>query len=538
MLIRIIAALIIIAATFISNRFFIHMFQLNSYQTGTQLKWYNLNLRKIAGEVIILLLAELATFVNGVTAWNIPLLKGNKGMLVIALLTLLFSLTHIEKYVKKKLVYTMRVIRLHVTIYIIVVLVLLYTILTDNTAYACLFSGMIYALMPLIILIANLLNRPLEFLVKRYYINDAKKMLNSNENLIKIGITGSFGKTSVKYFLSTILKAKYNTLMTPESYNTPMGITITIRSKLKNITEVFVAEMGAKRVGEIKADTDIVRPTCGIITSIGPMHLESFLSMDNIKKTKFELADSLPKRAILCINGDDDNIISYINENKEKYNDKTYNLITYGITNNVDYQAYDIKVNDRGTCFKMKIKGSDEGDDITFRTDLIGAHNCINIAGAIALAHNLGMSLKEIRPQVSKLEAAPHRLALSKSNDVITIDDAYNSNPSGAKAALDALNLFEGTKILITPGMVELGEKEDELNKEFGKQSAAVCDYVLLVGVNKTKPIYEGAIQAGMHEERVKAFDTIQEALSFMYTIESFGEKKIVLLENDLPDNY
>ena len=164
---------------------------------------------------------------------------------------------------------------------------------------------LIYALSPCIILLSNLINKPLELSINQYYTNDAKKMLRACPNLKIIGITGSYGKTSVKYYLTTLLRSKYNVLMTPESYNTPMGVVKTIRGSLKATDEIFVCEMGAKWVGDIKELCDIVHPHHGIITSIGPQHLESFKTLDAIKGTKFELADALPEGGMLFLNGDD-----------------------------------------------------------------------------------------------------------------------------------------------------------------------------------------------------------------------------------------
>jgi UDP-N-acetylmuramoyl-tripeptide--D-alanyl-D-alanine ligase len=150
----------------------------------------------------------------------------------------------------------------------------------------------------------------------------------------------------------------------------------------------------------------------------------------------------------------------------------------------------------------------------------------------------MGMTLKEIRPQVRKLEGVPHRLQLSDKGNMTIIDDAYNSNPSGTKAALEALSLFNGYKILVTPGMVELGEKQDELNREFGRNAASVCDYVVLVGQKQAVPIKAGLLDEKYDENKIFVADNINEALTHVYALSSGGKKKVILLENDLPDNY
>ena len=162
----------------------------------------------------------------------------------------------------------------------------------------------------------------------------------------------------------------------------------------------------------------------------------------------------------------------------------------------------------------------------------------LNITGAIAISHKMGISLKELRPAVRRLEGVPHRLQLTDKGGITVIDDAYNSNPSGTKAALEALSLFEGCKILVTPGMVELGEKQNELNREFGRNAAAVCDYVVLVGYKQAVPIKAGLTDKKYPEDKIFVAGDINEALNHVYALNSEGRKKIILLENDLPDNY
>ena len=314
-------------------------------------------------------------------------------------------------------------------------------------------------------------------------------------------------------------------LMTPESYNTPMGVVKTIRGSLKATDEIFVCEMGAKWVGDIKELCDIVHPHHGIITSIGPQHLESFKTLDAIKGTKFELADALPEGGMLFLNGDDENIDSYKGDRKH---------ISYSLDNG-DYSAFDIAVSERGTTFKVK---APDGETQEFSTKLIGRHNVLNIVGAIAVSHKMGIALKDLRSAVRKLEGVPHRLQLSDKGNMTIIDDAYNSNPSGTKAALEALSLFNGFKILVTPGMVELGSKQDELNREFGQNAADVCDYVVLVGEKQAVPIKAGLLDKNYDESKIYVASNINDALNHVYAINSQGKKKIVLLENDLPDNY
>lgn len=498
----------------------VHFFQLNSYRFDTHTKWIRENSRKYLTHNIISVLMLIVVFIP----MN-PMVKA----IALEVLFIISLPTEKPKKAKKPLVYTARVKRMLFTTALVVIAALVPTtiigISNAHETYPLFAMVLIYTLAPYIILLSNLINKPVELSINQYYTNDAKKMLKACPNLKIIGITGSYGKTSVKYYLTTLLKSKYNVLMTPESYNTPMGVVKTIRGSLKATDEIFVCEMGAKWVGDIKELCDIVHPHHGIITSIGPQHLESFKTLDAIKGTKFELADSLPEGGMLFLNGDDENIDSYKGDRKH---------ISYSLDNG-DYSAFDIAVSERGTTFKVK---APDGEVQEFSTKLIGRHNVLNIVGAIAVSHKMGIALKDLRSAVRKLEGVPHRLQLSDKGNMTIIDDAYNSNPSGTKAALEALSLFNGYKILVTPGMVELGSKQDELNREFGQNAADVCDYVVLVGAKQAVPIKAGLLDKNYNESKIYVASNINEALTHVYALNSQGKKKIVLLENDLPDNY
>ena len=498
----------------------VHFFQLNSYRFDTHTKWMRENLRKYLTHNIISVLMLIVVFVP----MN-PMVKA----IALEILFIISLPSEKPKKAKKPLVYTARVKRMLATTLLVILAVLVPTTIkgmsSAHETYPLFAMVLIYALSPCIILLSNLINKPLELSINQYYTNDAKKMLRACPDLKIIGITGSYGKTSVKYYLTTLLRSKYNVLMTPESYNTPMGVVKTIRGSLKATDEIFVCEMGAKWVGDIKELCDIVHPHHGIITSIGPQHLESFKTLEAIKGTKFELADALPEGGMLFLNGDDENIDSYKGDRKH---------ISYSLDNG-DYSAFDIAVSERGTTFKVK---APDGETQEFSTKLIGRHNVLNIVGAIAVSHKMGIELKDLRSAVRKLEGVPHRLQLSDKGNMTIIDDAYNSNPSGTKAALEALSLFNGYKILVTPGMVELGSKQDELNREFGSNAADVCDYVVLVGEKQAVPIKAGLLDKNYDESKIYVASNINDALTHVYAINSQGKKKIVLLENDLPDNY
>ncbi|MEG1186184.1 MAG: UDP-N-acetylmuramoyl-tripeptide--D-alanyl-D-alanine ligase, partial [Eubacterium sp.] len=465
---------ILLLASFAANftmliLYYLHMFQLHSYKPKEQLRWLKTNfVSAVIGK-------------NFGTLLTIPLLLFG-GMIGqgISVPVLIFSSFFCRpKKAKKPLVYTNRIKRLLTTLFILLAVSISFTIFFRNAWTTGILLPLMQLLAALLVLLANIMNHPIEKSINRFYINDAKHLIEEMPCLKVIGITGSYGKTSVKFFLNKLLSAQYNVLMTPESFNTTLGVVRTIRSSLKATHDIFICEMGAKNIGDIKEICDIVHPSYGIITSIGPQHLESFLTIENVTRTKFELADALPENGIAFLNNDNE----YIRKRPVQKS-----VIRYGIEQlDSDYLATKIEVSDKGSSFHIRV----DDQDYRFETRLIGSHNVANIVGAIAAAHTLGVSMTDLIRQVKSLESVPHRLQLIRGNHALIIDDAYNSNPSGAKAALDTLATFDGVKILVTPGMVELGTKQDECNRIFGTQAAAVCNHVVLVGEKQTKSIYE-----------------------------------------------
>ena len=518
----IITTIISIPAIFLAMRYNMHMFQLNGYKNGEHINRLKKNLRQ---QWLLIF-----TFILGIIRLAFPVLALDILSWLTLLLVILVYNAMKRLNTKKKLVYTARVKRMLATIAAVHVIVIVLSFIFLDISRI---SGVLLILTGLQLVmnvVSNTINHPIEWGVKQYYINDAKRMLKESPNLTIIGVTGSYGKTSVKFYLQTLLKDSFNVLVTPESYNTPMGVVKTVRESLKSTHEIFVCEMGARHVGDIKELCDIVHPHHGIITSIGPQHLETFFNMDNIKNTKFELADSLPEDGMLFLNGDNE----YIREKAAGYENVVfYNTEASDIK--VDgYAACDMKVSHQGTDFTVT---APDGSSEHFQMRLIGAHNVINVVGAIAVANKLGVKLKDLKIPVRRLQSVEHRMQLREHGLVTIIDDAYNSNPVGSRAAVETLKLFDGIRILVTPGMVELGDKEEEYNYKFGTYAADCCDHILLVGKKRTKPIYDGALSKGFPEDKIKAYDKLEEALAHAYEIKGQGHKYI-LLENDLPDNY
>ncbi len=529
---------------------YMHMFQLNSYSPWEQGQWMKKNVGNIVLRHIWAVLAAAyivfaCAYASSYTPHEHVLEDGVEqivyGEAVSQFIFMIFSANFFicsailavglifckRKPAKKKLVFTPRVIRMCVTSAIVYGAVCALSMIFGFESgwfmpVLCLWQ--IFSLfMPMI---ANFINKPIEKAVNNYYINDAKRIINELPNTTVIGITGSYGKTSTKFYLNKLLSAKYNVLMTPESYNTTMGVVKTVRGSLNASHEIFICEMGAKGVGEIKEICDIVHPKHSMITSIGEQHLETFKSVENIIKTKFEIVDCITDGTV---------VLNYDNEFIRSHGtDK--NKITYGIGDgNYNYKATDIKVSPKGTSFTVIHKG----ESYEFSTKLLGSHNVQNIVGAIAMAHFMGVPMRDLVFPVKRLECVPHRMEiLDKGNGVTVIDDAFNSNPAGARAALGTLAMMEDCeRILVTPGMVELGEREYDLNRELGEFAADCCDAAILVGERQAPPIKEGLLKKGYPEDKIYVVKSLNEGIKIAYGLNQ-GRKRVILLENDLPDNY
>ena len=546
MIIRdLISLLLGIPAFWLVLRYNMHMFQLNTYMNNEQREWLrrNSHLQWILNFAIILGIVRLA----GRAFISVPWL-GLAGDILIWFTFIVIILVYrlmVEMNSKKPLKFTPRVKRMVASDIVLCVLLLVIPVaviaamgLLDTEAVKTFPLGafllLLTGLQKVMIMVANKVNRPIEKGVNNHYINDAKRILKENPDLTIIGVTGSYGKTSVKFYLETLLRQRYRVLVTPESYNTPMGIVITIRKFLKPTHEIFVCEMGARYVGEIKEDCDLVHPHHGLITSIGPQHLDTFESMENIQKTKFELADAVPDGGILFLNGDNEYIAEELERRKGSRPLYDNPVMYHSQKIGSGYYASDIVITNHGTDFTVN---APDGESERFSMKLVGMHNVINVMGAIAVAHEFDIPLAELRIPVRRIQSVPHRMEMKNHGDVTIIDDAFNSNPIGSKAAVETLAIMDGMRILITPGMVELGEDEAEYNRKFGTYAADCCDRIFLVGRKHTEPIKEGILSKGFPEKHLEVFDKVEDAISRAYAVKT-DKHKYILLENDLPDNY
>lgn len=514
-----IVVLATIVGLIIPSKKVLHMFQQNRYERSRYTMWFKdfikNNCKEIRNTLLIILVAYLTGFIL--------------NTFISSLIIILYSFSQIEKELKieyiKPLVFTNRVKRQ------VIVMVLIYVILilfSYNNSFNLMMYLMLFSLiLPyFIIYLVSFITDPIEKYFRDRFKLNAQNKLFSNKNLITIGVTGSYGKTSSKNIVQEVLSEDLYTLTTPSSYNTPMGITLTIKNDLKNTHEAFIVEMGADKVGDIVELSNFVQPKYALITSIGPQHLATFKTLDNIINEKMSLVEKLPKDGVAILNKDN----KYINEYKIKNNVRE---VSYGISNqDVDYLAYDIKYSIEGSSFKVKYN-----DEVySFKTRLLGEHNVLNILSAIALGRELNISWDKLMLAVSNVKFIEHRLELKKINNRTFIDNAFNSNPEGAAMSLKVLSLMPKNRFIITPGMIDLGIIQSEENHRFGFNMKDKVDYVLLVGKNQTKPIYDGLVDSGFNMDNVIVFDTVKEALSYVYQHSS--DSDIILLENDLPDAF
>ncbi len=364
-------------------------------------------------------------------------------------------------------------------------------------------------LFPEVVCLANLVMLVYEKPRGAHFVKTAKRKLEES-GCVKVGITGSFGKTSVKNFARQLLEKKYRVIATPSSYNTPMGIARCVNEGGLDC-DVFLAEMGARHTGDIRELCDMVRPSYGVVTGVCAQHLETFGSLEKIRAEKGVLAEC----ADLCILG-----ATAAGMAGKKC-----------LAEGEDFAAEDVVLSAEGTSFTLRI-GEERA---AVHTPLLGRSAAEDIALAAALAHALGVPFKEIAAAAPTLEGVRHRLEKTESRGVYVLDDSYNSNPAGAKNAVEVLSLFGGRKFAVTPGLVELGDFLEEGNTELGASLAGV-DRLILVGETLVLPVRQGYLSAGGEEGKISVVSDLGKVKKLL--AEELAEGDAVLFLNDLPDKY
>ncbi|WP_340105218.1 UDP-N-acetylmuramoyl-tripeptide--D-alanyl-D-alanine ligase [Rhodohalobacter sp. 8-1] len=553
------AAIVVICLLFIRHsftraRYFLQMLQQHGYKTHEYWHWLvdHFSSRAITTEhllyntvilALILFLSESLTFLA--------------GLLTIFVFTL-FWFGSVKKYVpdkdKKPFVLTSRAQRLTAILAILVLPLYYYfgKIIFNSQIFYYVNTiqepigrfltadpyllGFIFCLIdisiPFLIFPAAWLMKPVETSIQSGFKRQARRKIESMPHLKVVAITGSYGKTSTKFVIDAFLKERLNVCVTPGSFNTPMGICKVINNDLHSNHQVLILEMGARYEGNIKELCDIAQPDISVVTNVGISHLETFGSKEAIAREKSTLARELKPGGTLVLNGSDP-VVREMGEGRSDIQ-----RILTGEENRQVW-AEDRSIDENGTAFTLHWQKDGKTDSVHVQTKLLGDHNVQNILQAAAVAQLFDIRLKTIAVAASRIEPVEHRLELKKRGELTVIDDAFNSNPIGAKNAVDLLAEFKtGRRIIITPGMIELGELEEQENRAFGEHIAqSGIELAILVGERQTAPIRQGIEETSYPgKPDVKVASTLFEANDILSSYARAGD--VVLYENDLPDSY
>ena len=366
---------------FLNIKFHLHMLQLSSYRAERYLDWVKQNFKKLVPNLILIVFSNLVTILielgpNKDTAFAL-------AACLCAIVFGIFLLVFKVPKAKKPLVLTPRAKRLFRVAILLMFAALAGGYFLIPHRGGIVLAGSLCAAGPLLLLLSLLLNAPIDTTIYNKYFKMAQQKLVSS-NAVTIGITGSYGKTSTKYILGRLLSEHFNTLITPESFNTPMGIAKIINNDLKATTDVFVAEMGAACVGDIAELCRLTNPMFGVISAIGEQHLKTMGSLENIIATKFELADYVEKvGGTMFLNYDN----SYISSHGSKAKTVKYGLEADGL----DFRADGIQADQNGIKFTVHYPGG----EFEAHTKLLGRHNVINILAAVAVCAEFGIDPKK-----------------------------------------------------------------------------------------------------------------------------------------------
>lgn len=500
----------------------LHMYQQNRYQNERYWCWVFDSIVRNAFTILVIFCSVALSYgllLVPTSAYPLILLS-----MVLAIITYIMGKLETKKVYRKPLVYTSRIRRCLVALFFVYCLMFLLFISFKSWALWIVIAPFGMGIPWLFVGFVGWCMQPIEKMIASYYIRDAKLVLKKHSQLRRVGISGSYGKTSIKNFAYALCKTKYCTLMTPQSYNNKMGITLTIRRSLSMLHELFLCEMGADHVNEIGYLMDFVKPHIGIVCAIGPQHLSTFKSQENIIQEKMKMIERLDTNGVGILNIDNEYIREYSLNN-------TCKIITYGMHEKADYKILTIHFDEFGARFQVCYAN----EIYDFETQLLGEHTIVNITCAIALAHHLGIAFSQLQKAVKELPFVEHRLQLRKGKYTI-IDDAYNANPIGANYALDVLGQMKHKRILVTPGFLDLGEQSEQAHIVFAQKMVQCCDYIILVGKVQSKVMADQLHLDGFLSDRLYIVNHIQEA--FVILNELCDKEDVVLLENDLPDAF
>jgi UDP-N-acetylmuramoyl-tripeptide--D-alanyl-D-alanine ligase len=379
-------------------------------------------------------------------------------------------------------------------------------------------SATLAACAPAIVDFSLFVTTPLERRLSARFVTAASRRLQEISPRV-VAITGSYGKTSTKSYTGHLLRAKYTTLTSPASFNNTAGLARTINERLTSGTEVFVAEMGTYGPGEIRSLCRWINPEIAVITALGPVHLERMGSISNIARAKAEILEGAKMGVV---NVDNPHLSAIATD----YRQQGGRLISCSTAD----PSADVYVDSEGTTLTLSVRGQ-----------LIGTAEVPgvfpgNLACAVGVALAADIPVSEIFSRLTTLPTPEHRQAVqTTTSGVIVIDDTFNSNPAGARAALQALAAasVDGRRVVVTPGMVELGREQGVANETFARQASALASDILIVGRTNQRALQRGAVTGSA---RIVISKNRPDAVAWVRRNLSSGDA--VLYENDLPDHY
>ena len=479
---------------------------------------------------------------SGTTVWI---------FIVIAIIAgFIASIPQPEGEIKKKFVRTQRATRIIGTGFVVSTFALILLNLVSNSlplpdtpiiqiTLVSTIGFIIFSLAPLWLILGNLLMTPIEAIMRQRFLNQASQVIDNIHPKI-IGITGSYGKTTTKNFLRDIMSVRYRTYATPKSYNTLMGISLAINQDLTDdySVEYFISEMGAYVTGEIERICQLTPPDISIVTEIGPQHLERFGTLENVKLAKYEIIKNLAPDGVGVFNWDNAYIRDMVAQNypNTRITVSQELSLAEAQSQNVTWIAIDIQETLSGLSFTIVNTQTTEQEPII--TSVVGEHNVTNLLLATAVAYHEGIPLRDIAFRIRTLQPAESRLVTQTTAEGITIiNDAYSANPKGVISALKVLGMYRsGKRLLITPGMIELGDLHDVENRKLGELATQHATDIVLVGKEQTAPVYEGIQSSGFDMSHVQVKETLSEAVAWYQQNLESGDT--VLFLNDLPDTY